>query len=1149
MAELPPDQPERRRIVEDLDHTLFVEAGAGSGKTGSLVERVFALVAAGVPMRDIAAITFTDKAAAELRDRIRRRLEDAALGLGADDTGTSDDTDDTGTCDETSNAGSEACLRARLGEALAELDGAAVSTVHAFAQRLLTELPLAAGLPPRVEVADELTSQLTFDERWAAFLDDLLDPDRLEVSPEEHDALLVLLEARRPIAALRAVALEFERNWDLVAHHVHGQPPPPLATIEVGGLLAQVRSLAEERVHGAEGDRLVRVLDVLANDADDLEAAATPRDQLRVLARLGERRGRNTGSKPNWRFSRWADDLDALRAQVEDVASSARALARGLTEACLRRLAHRLAHTTMEAAEERRRSGRLAFHDLLVLARGLLRDPERGPEARAVLHQRYTRLLLDEFQDTDPIQVDIALLLAADPHAPIPPGSRPAGGAGRLFFVGDPQQSIYRFRRADIATFLATRDALDTSPVRLSANFRTNAPVVEWVNAVFDQLFEAAPGAQPEFAALAPTRSTPLAGPAVATLGSSSDEDRRAPEVRALESGDVVAAIRAAVGRWELDDQGARRPVRFGDIAVLIPTRTILDSLEDALETAGVPYRTESSSLAYASREVRDLLLALRAVDDPTDELALITALRSPLFGCSDVDLYRWRHERDGRWNILVSRLPEPEEHDPVHDAFTSLRALAGDRHWAAPAELLLRLVDERRVLEVAVGSPRARDVWRRVRYVIDQARAWREAGGGTLRAYLAWATRQASDSVRVTEAVLPETDHDAVRVMTIHAAKGLEFPVVIVAGLTARPRRNRGGVDVIWTATGPEFRLDDTFATRDYEITRALDEQLDEHERRRLLYVACTRARDHLVVSLHSRRQLPDDPPSWTLAELLAAACATVGGHQPLDGPEPSPPPPAERPSPSAAAIAPRDLDEWTAERQRVLAAAGRPRTVAATYLDRHLPAEERAGDDPGLAKGAVDLDQPPWQRGRYGTAIGRAVHAVLQTIDLRSGDGLEAAAAAQASAEGVEGREATIRALAASAVASRAVRDAVDAAGYWREVLVASPVGDTLLEGYIDLLYRTPDGLVVVDYKTDQPKDDIDLAARVARYRTQLAAYATAVAAVTGEPVRRAVLVFCRTEGPALERDVPDLAGAMAEVAATLRATTAGTLQARLV
>ncbi len=221
--------------------------------------------------------------------------------------------------------------------------------------------------------------------------------------------------------------------------------------------------------------------------------------------------------------------------------------------------------------------------------------------------------------------------------------------------------------------------------------------------------------------------------------------------------------------------------------------------MEAALENADIPYRTESSSLVYQSSEVRDLLNTVRAVADPTDELSLVAALRSPLFGLGDDDLWTWR---SGRGYLRVfATTPEGLAEHPVAEALAYLRALQARLRTLTPAEVLAMIIADRRMLEVAATQQRTRDSWRRLRFVVDQARAWSEAQHGGLRSYLSWASRQAEDSARVAEAVLPETDVDAVRVMTIHAAKGLEFPMVIVSGLSAQPRRV-AGVKLLWPAS-----------------------------------------------------------------------------------------------------------------------------------------------------------------------------------------------------------------------------------------------------------------------------------------------------------------------------------------------------------
>jgi ATP-dependent exoDNAse (exonuclease V) beta subunit len=557
-----------------------------------------------------------------------------------------------------------------------------------------------------------------------------------------------------------------------------------------------------------------------------------------------------------------------------------------------------------------------------------------------------------------------------------------------------------------------------------------------------------------------------------------------------------------------------------------------LPHLEDALEAAGIPYRAEASSLVYRTREVRDLLMAARAVDDPSDALALVSALRSPLFGCGDDDLWTW-YSAGGRWNIL-GPLPDsvPDDH-PVRSAVVYLKRLHNRRTWLAPSEVLARIVDDRRMLEAAVDGPRARDVWRRLRFVVDQARAWSSAEHGALRDYLAWAERQADEAARVAEAVLPERDTNTVRIMTIHAAKGLEFPVVIVSGMSSKPFVQRSGVEVLWPPDGGcEFKLRKDLQTAEYELAKPIDEQMGYHERLRLLYVACTRARDHLVVSLHrkQRSRPPDDERNLTNAELLASACDGAPSQVEL----------GVAGDAGAAGLAggvarvvepPLPYSEWRAAMALARSAANRASAVSASQFEGTSAAEAvrpaasdqlGAPDDPGLAKDARDLELPPWNKGRYGTAVGRAVHGVLQSVDLTTGAGLAEAVAAQVLAEGVAEHTDVVTALARSALSSDVVRRAASRP-HWRETYVGTVVGDRVLEGFIDLVYEDDDGLVIVDYKTDTvPLTALDR--RVAYYRPQMAAYVACLTAATGRRVARAVLLFLSPAG-VVERRVEDI------------------------
>ena len=1059
MSDATADKAARAAMVDQLAANAVVEAGAGSGKTTAIVQRVGALVEAGVPIESIVAITFTEAAAAELRARLREQLEATVAERGG--------------------------AAARCATALDGLDDAAVTTVHGWARRLLAEFPLEAGIPPRFDVLDEVQTSIERARSWRAVLDDLLADPHLERSVAALDA------GRYRLWQLREAYETIGDHLDRLDPPAAGTPIHPV-TVDLNAVdtALEVATTLGDQCTAAD-DRLLDHLHVLDDARRRLRSCSNDLDQLEMLCENGW--GCSSGRKEHW------PDKEVVVAAVRAVASSVDNARRAAIDAAVANVISRIVDHAHREAERRRRAGELEFVDLLVLARRLLRT---SAPARRRLHDRISTVIIDEFQDTDPIQIELAALVATDRddvghtpwwELPIPPG--------RLVVVGDPKQSIYRFRRADLRVFRHVFDVHHEQRLAFSTNFRSRPGILAWVDACIGaQIGEGSardPDLQADPAPMQPARSVDGAAPPVILLGA--EHETPIHDAREREADDLADLLcEVADGRWTVEDRdGALRPARLGDVAILVPTRVTLPYLEHALAAADIPMRIESETLVLATDAVRDLLVVLEAVVDPNDAVAVVGALRTPALACRDDDLAR--HAIGGHgWNYLE---PIPESSPAaVRDGLELLRHFHRDLALTTVDGAVEQVIRVGRFLELGLAHRRPRDHWRRVLHVADLARAFIEAGGSSLREFVAWLRDRADHELRTVEVPVPEPDDDAVRVLTIHGAKGLEFPITVLSGLNVADRE--GGAPVLWRDGREPVLTGSGIRPSDYDALAAAEKAADAAEAVRLLYVGATRARDHLVVSVH--RTSRGTCAARRLAERSAEVASLWRSWSPSDRSEGA----------HLADPVGFDLRAWQANHDRVVAGASRTAAVAATTLAHVDELEPRLGvaDDGGRG------------RGRAATAVGRAVHAVLQTIDLATGVGIEAAARAQALAEGIPDHEARVVELTRAALRSPIVEAAVASGGFWREVPVVARIDGTIVEGFVDLLVETADGLVVVDYKTDQVGIDAEIDARMERYRVQGATYALALESALDRPVARCVFVFVREPEP-VEREVDDL------------------------
>lgn len=1147
------DHDHRTRIANNLDETLFVQASAGSGKTTALVARLVRYIATGrLKSQQLAAITFSEAAAAELRERIRSQLRAAADELD------------------------EPVQRQRCRDALHNLDRAAITTLHGFALSILREFPIEAGLPPIVEPLDDVTSIVAFDARWQRWL------ATVDQDPQLVTALgrLAALDVKLP--RVRELAVILNQNWDRLVPF-----DQQLLRIRNETLVQTRRQLTDVLTHCTDdSDLLFKRLTVeIAKINPLIELASESEDDQTVLlagmSSIQSPRVGNLGRAGSWRMPK-GEVLGLVAQAYEGFADFKSDVITNL----LMVTASKLTDAVLAQADARRRAGQLEFHDLLVRSVQLLRKDAR---VRATLHDRYRVVLLDEFQDTDPLQIDLAVLIAGDTSewdaSDPPPWYDIPVAAGRMFFVGDAKQSIYRFRRADIELFAHVGRQFQSEPVELSQNFRSVPEIIDWVNATFGALMSEGVGsAQPPYVPLVAARESHSMS-AVHRFGVEHPSGTSANDVRRAEASELAQIIgRCLSEQWPVFVGGQWRPARLSDIAILIPARTSLRQLEAALDAAAIPYRVETSTLIYGTQEVHDLMMTLHALDDPNNDVSIVAALRSAAFSCADDDLIAWA-EANHTWNYTTA----PAESSPatVLEAMAWLNAASKVARSAPIAETIERVIRERSLIPLTSVSPRPRDAWRRLRFVHDQARVFGQQKGSTLRHYLRWVDLQRRGDARVREVIVPESDIDAVRILTMHGSKGLEFPVACLSGLSTRPPALTSHVQVMWPEESTELvvRLKADVSTRSYDEANALEEQMDDDERLRLLYVAATRARDHLIVSTHYVGQ-KSRPKRFPFGRLLAEqmdeqssrdvmnhsarasdedSCQAIRPDLPVDrleraedrslravdrdGDPADEDDPDKLPDVTAPALA-----AAAAERQSVQQAMARRRSqddsvkiIAATSVAEALgvvapwssPAASSSEADEHLidAELAPGLDtRPP----RNGAAIGRAVHSVLQLAPISDAPPqvIEQLVVAQANSEGIGDCAPEVLRLVSHVRASPVYKLA---AGHphWRELYVGVDIEGTLLEGYVDLLIESPDGLVIVDYKTDAVSGPGGVHPLAMKYRYQAATYALAVERTVNRPVQRAVLVFANADKP-LEVDVPDLAVARADIEARLRPPT---------
>lgn len=792
--------------------SVAVTAGAGCGKTSLLAERyVHHLAQNGLSPLEIVAVTFTEKAAEELRSRVRRRVVESLSAETVD-----------------------------VDETAAELEAAQISTIHALCARVCREHPAEAGVPPDFAILDEVSGGVWMADRLLDALDGL---PRAQHEALPYELLKDVLDAMLADPVSAAYALERAEKdgldgWEVIANRERRQAIAAL--LEDGEVKRCAATLSN--CSGKEGDlaevqraTAVAALKELSDpeiggDTDRADAA------LEALSSINLRGGK----KDNWNVDDLAvvkDALGRLRAQVREE------IDRGLVNLQVGSVDERLAgvlpvlseafdRVSKSLAEAKKRARVLDFADLEVYARRALQHEE----VQSYYRDRWRAVLVDEVQDTNPVQAEILQKLTADT---------------KFTIVGDEKQSIYGFRRADVEVFRRFKEVIQQEPGGseevLSTTFRCHGPLTNTLNATFSPILD-----ELHQNLIASRAEPPHPSPHVRLFAiEAADKVRKAARERA-EAAHIADAVLGMVEKGVLIYDGDReRPAEPGDFAVLSRTWSPLDGCGEALSAVGIPSIHAGGGDLLETREAKDGEVLLRFLSDPEDDLALVALLRSPFFAVEDPTLHEIslnRQDGESWWEAVRSANGAS---DSLSTAREVLEGLLNRVETETPTALLAsadRATGYTAVIANLPGSERRKADWRGF---VELVRGL-EIGHGSVFSVVRSLGRMHGAGVAVPRPVVEAAG--AVSLMTIHSAKGLEWPVVIVPDLSRGPRSDSPAVlfdpDLGVGLKFGEDLVPDGDLPVVYSVIEDRRARQREAEDKRLFYVALTRARDHLILT-----------------------------------------------------------------------------------------------------------------------------------------------------------------------------------------------------------------------------------------------------------------------------------------------------------
>ncbi len=814
------DEKARNQIREDLDHTYLVEAGAGTGKTTLLVARILQIVRSGkASLPQVVAITFTEKAAQELKNRLKERLEA-----------------------EIENQ-SDPFIQKVFNQALRDLEYSSISTIHGFCNSILREKAVEAQVDIGFTVVNESGANILYDQVWERWL--------LQKIRDKEDFLRDLLRLGISFEQMQKTAALLARHQDLSKEYFQVQEYPICFQEwqkSFQTILAELEALSENCKNREDrGYQRIQVLSQEWNFLKDL----SEKDSIRRL--LYGIEIKSEGNKKNWSpgeaLTQVKEKLQTLREECEDIASKAR---HNLTQKFLAWIKEFLDYYQAEKEQ----NNMLTFEDLLICTRNML---QKNKDVRKELQQRYLYILVDEFQDTDPLQTEILFFLS-EKDALADEWQEVILKEGKFFAVGDPKQAIYRFRRADIEIYESVKQQLGKERfLEIQKNFRSSCGILDWVNHIFSHLIQPPEEGmyQPSYSNLYAHRTNPPREKSVYYLslperkGISEEESLRMEEIVEEEAESIARMISVLIrDKWPVVQNDTVRDVEYGDMAILVRRFSYVETFEKALTRYKIPYQVIGSKSYYSRIEIKSLLVLLRSILEPYNAICVTGALRSPVFSVSDEEIFLYK---DAHETLDYRQVQESQTH--IGKIFSLLRELHGKMYETSIPLFLQEIFEKTGILLTFMSMNKGENRVANLLKILQLAYSFSQIGIQDFSKFVNslkdFEEREQEESESFLESQLPQS----VKIISIHRAKGLEFPVVFLGDLAGK-KSQTSPLLLVKEKKRMEVKLTGKIElkTAGYDEQVLLEKKKTEAEEIRLLYVAATRAKDYLFLPTAAR-------------------------------------------------------------------------------------------------------------------------------------------------------------------------------------------------------------------------------------------------------------------------------------------------------